>query len=131
MNKITVRIKNSIIYPTNDYDKQQLTAFKDDEYYQVKITKPRNLKHHRKYWALMSALAFHFEGTAEQWHWSCKESFLVKETRINNITGERVEHVPSTAFDKLDQLGFNKYYEQIERHLVNIGYDPEELIENS
>jgi len=44
--------KNNILYPSKEFE-EVFKKYKNDNYYSVKITKKRNLTHHRKFFALL------------------------------------------------------------------------------
>lgn len=120
---VEVYKKNIIL---QKYDQEKL----NDGEYQMILTKKRNIKHHRKYWLLMNALAFHFGNTSELWHIHYKAKFLPLE-EFHLPSGRKILYPSSTSFEKLDQTGFDEYYKNIENYLIEQGYSIDELIETS
>lgn len=127
-------MKNIIIIKQHDrltipnvYDREIIKTLKDGQEYEVKIYTKRNIKHLAKYWLLMQALEFHFsDNTAEAWHLYYKAKFLpLVEFKIR---GEKILYPSSVAFDKMTQTEFDKYYKDVETHIINNGYNIDELI---
>ena len=125
MRKIYIDIKNGEII-ISEIDKKIIKELKDGSYSML-IKKDRNLKHHAKYWLLMDALAFHFGNTAELWHVHYKAKFLPLEEFLLP-SGKKILYPSSIAFDKLDQLVFESYYNNIEMFLNENGYNIDELM---
>ena len=80
------------------------------------ITQPRNLKHHRKYWALVHKLFPHQTAyaTREDLHDALKIGVGLFRMIRDPRTGKDVPRADSIAFDKLDQKGFEEVYARIE-----------------
>ena len=130
MRNLTIRIDSGLnIVPTQG-DKFYLRQLvKEGQEFSCKLIKKRNLKHHKKYWALMNALSYHFGNTNDGWHLHFKAKFLpLVEFLLPN--GDKVLYHSSTNFDKMNQLEFDEYYKKIEDHLIKGGYDLDTLIES-
>lgn len=119
------------IIPIDVHDKILLTQeLKQGKTYKCKLTNSRNIKCQGLYWLLMQALAFHFPtagDNSDAWHMYYKYKFLPL-LEFNSKDG-KILFPSSTAFDKLDQIGFDEYIKKIEDHLKEKGYSINELIE--
>lgn len=133
--KYVVKLKpNGDLVPANNYDRELIVrryAKYKDVPLMVHIVKPRSVKHNAKYWCLMYALSYHFGNTDDDWHQHFKRQFLPVKEFYNPLTGTTELHVASTAFDRLDQAGFDEYYQRVDRWLLDRGYDVDELIETA
>lgn len=120
--------KNGTINPANINDRKWLVSkLKQNKEYKCKITNSRNIKHLGLYWILMKALEFHFGNTDEAWHQYFKTKFLpLTEFKIK---GEKRLYPSSVAFENMSQIEFDDYYGKIENHLIECGYNIEELID--
>jgi hypothetical protein len=79
------------------------------------ITRPRNPRHHAKYWALISAIFPHQKAypTRNQLHEQLKKAVGFTVETVNLMTGEIEYEADSMAWDNLDQKGFEEVYERI------------------
>lgn len=129
-NIIVKKTKNGNLFVVSDYDKATICEKLKDREYECKIIQSRNIKHLGKYWMLLKALEFHFSNTDEGYHLFFKELFLPPIEFILK-SGIIKKYPNSIAFDKMDQLAFNDYYQKIENWLIEKGYNIDELIETS
>ena len=125
-NIIIIKQQDKLTIP-NAYDRELIKTLKNGQEYEVKIYTKRNIKHLAKYWVLMSALEFQFaDNTAEGWHLHYKAKFLpLVEFKFR---GQVILYPSSVAFDKMTQTEFDKYYKDVENHLISCGYNIDELI---
>lgn len=117
--------------PIDDNGINILRKIKVGEVIQCEINKPRNLAHHRKFWALLNTV---WKAAGD---WSSPYGVLVElkvnlglitEARIHS-TGEIV-HVPkSISFAQMDQTEFDSFYERALMKLCEMagGIEPDEL----
>lgn len=112
------------LVPADDAAEAALSKIAFGADVQVEIKQPRNIKHHRKFWALANLVAEnqeHYE-TAEQVVAALKAAtghcdwFPMKD-------GEHMVAIPkSIAFHKMDQIEFNQFYDRciavIARHFL-------------
>lgn len=82
----------------------------------VEVKRPRNVKHHRMYWALLTLVHENMDGdrypTVEDLHAAVKIAAGLR-TRIELPNGE-VGFVPgSIAFHKMDQTAFSTFYDRV------------------
>lgn len=80
----------------------------------VEVKKPRNSKHHRKYWALVSMVWQNQERyeTADQLHTALKLSAGIYDT-ITLPSGNEYRVPGSIAFDKMDQTDFSQFFDNV------------------
>jgi hypothetical protein len=93
----------------------------------ITIRKPRKLKHHNKYWLALEAFVFQVGGSKNSWHRHFCKAFLKPDIRTLK-SGKIVELDPSIAFESLDQIGFEEFYNDVEAWLNSEGYYIDELI---
>lgn len=132
MKKITVKInQNGIIEPSNNYDRKYLIeSIIFGKVYQCKITEGRSLKSLGLYWLIMAGLSYQYGGTEDYWHNYFKNLLLEKKVVNNILTGKIEMHVPSSAFEKMDEIKFKEYLTAITNILNEKGIDYKELIRN-
>jgi hypothetical protein len=138
MHKITCQLKfdreKGILYfkPSNFADNLLIEKkFKEDDFFNVKITKGRTLKKLGEYWLIMSAFTYYrSEGSPELWHRLFKQEYFGYKEVLNPFTGENEKQVESTAFDKMDELQFVEYLTWIKDKLLEFGIDSYDMISN-
>lgn len=98
----------------NDIEAEEfLSTIKTDEILRGTFTKPRNVKHHRKFWAMIGLV------------YQNQDKYEVKEVFITEIKlqcglfeehitlGGKMVFVPkSISFDEMDQFEFEKFYDK-------------------
>lgn len=108
-----------------------LRKLKVGEVVQCEINRPRNLQHHRKFWALLTTF----------WNacgdWSSPYGVLIElKVRLGHVqkvvireTGEIVSVPKSISFAQMDQLEFESFYERALAELCSMGggIEPAEL----
>src|SRR4030043_1845521 len=110
MKSIVMKLLNTGNFSPIDFDTRRLILLelKPEREYELKIELKRNIKHNAKYWVLLKALEFHFGNTDIGWHLYFKSKFLPM-VDFKLPSGKRLLYPNSTAFDKLDQIGFDEY----------------------
>jgi hypothetical protein len=91
-----------------------LRKIKVGEVIQCELNKPRNLAHHRKFWALLNVV---WQAAGE---WSSPYGLLIElKVRLGLVqeviirsTGELVRVPKSISFAQMDQVEFDIFYEQ-------------------
>lgn len=94
-----------------------LAAVPDDAVVKVELKRPRNLGHHRKYWALLNAVYPHQElyPTLDSFAAAMKVATgLAEPVRLPN--GTLIFCTGSIAFGRMDQAAFEQFY----RRAVNV-----------
>jgi hypothetical protein len=114
--------------PCDDAGIDALRKIKVGEVVQCEITRPRNLAHHRKFWALLNVF---WQATGD---WSSPYGVLIElKVRLGHVqdvlikeTGELVRVPKSISFAKMDQVEFDEFYEAAIRELCKMGGGIEE-----
>lgn len=117
----------------DDHGRGILQKLKVGEVIQCEVNKPRNLAHHRKFWALLNKV---WEAAGD---WSSPYGLLIElkvnlglvtEARIRS-TGEIVHVTKSISFAQMDQTEFENFYERALMELCRMagGIEPAELRE--
>jgi hypothetical protein len=102
--------------PVDAMGEAALSKIKSGTVVEVEIKQPRNVKHHRMFWALMSIVWDNLDQekypTVEDVAAAVKISAGLR-TRIELPSGE-VGFIPgSIAFAKMDQAQFSEFYERV------------------
>lgn len=116
MTELSLRKTGQILFPHDEMGKEAIEELKNGVY-KVKITKERNSKHHRKFFALMQ---FSYS------HWDIEEGFKDFESFRENITilaghykqvwdvnGNLVLKAKSISFARMEQPDFDKFYSKV------------------
>ncbi len=102
--------------PVDEGGEEALRTIAQGEIVSVEVKRPRNIKHHRMYWALVTLVWQNMDGdrypTAEDLHAAIKIAAGLR-TRIELPNGE-VGFIPgSIAFHKMDQDAFSRFYDRV------------------
>ena len=123
MSEIYVRKVLGKLAPCNAEDLKIIQGLENDTDYKVKITRPRNVKFHRKYWKLLGLTIENLpEGhiikindqdfrvkNSNHLHWLIKMEMGLY-SNVLTISGEVIQHVHSIAFNKMDEGEFSNFY---------------------
>lgn len=120
--EIFIKKENNLLVPADKSSEERLEDLKSGQWYKAKIYKPRNVKFHRKFFALLNAVieqSDYFTGKSGSMAIEeLKERIKIK-TGHYNITSEvdieGLGKVPilktrSIAFDKMDNITFEAFY---------------------
>lgn len=117
----------------DDQGKDVLRKIKVGELVMCDITKPRNLGHHKKFWALLNCV---WECAGD---WSSPYAILIElKVRLGHVqkvvireTGEVVSVPKSISFAAMDQTAFDDFYEKSLMELCKMagGIEPSALRE--
>lgn len=107
---------------------EALRKIKVGEVVQCEITRPRNLAHHRKFWALLNVF---WQATGD---WSSPYGVLIElKVRLGHVqdvllrdTGELVKVPKSISFAAMDQGEFDVFYDRCIHELCKMGGGIEE-----
>lgn len=104
------------LHPVDEAGQEAMRGLGETEIVSVEIKRPRNLQHHRKFWALMTIVHDNMDGerypTVEDLVAAVKISAGLR-TRIELPNGE-VGFIPgSIAFHKMDQAAFGAFYDRV------------------
>jgi hypothetical protein len=112
--KILVRKQFSTLRPVDEAGEEVLRKLKNGSLVQVEIKQPRNVGHHRKYWALVSLVADNTDRypDAETVHEAIKIAVGLR-TEITMPDGSKGYIPGSIAFNKMDQGEFNVFFDRV------------------
>lgn len=127
---IIMRRKGNHLYSVSPYEYEALEAYPEDKDLWVTIHRKRSMVHNAKYWAMLTkviasgATKYHSIGAL---HRALKyEMGYVKP--IRKLSGDIVYEADSTAFDKMDQTEFNKFFDEAMRLLgEHFAINPDDL----
>jgi len=100
--------------PAYDSDYQKAKKIKVDFAVSCKITKPRNIKFHRKFFALMNLVFNNQEHYINIDH--LRRDLIIASgyyTKSKSITGEEVTEAKSISFSTMSEIEFNELYTNI------------------
>jgi len=100
--------------PAYDSDYQKAKKIKVDSAVSCKITKPRNIKFHRKFFALMNLVFNNQEHYINIDH--LRRDLTIASgyyTKSKSITGEEVTEAKSISFSGMSEIEFNELYTNI------------------
>jgi hypothetical protein len=109
--------------PCDERGIEALRKLKVGEVVQCELTKPRNLAHHRKFWALLNVF---WQAAGD---WSSPYAVLIElKVRLGHVqkvvireTGEVVSVPKSISFAQMDQFEFDSFYEKAVAELCKMG----------
>lgn len=132
MKIVLVKTLSGNIIPAYDQDKEKLKRFKAGEPFMADVTKPRNLKFHRKAFALFNMVFENQELYSSLDH--LREDLTIEAGYYDvstNIHGEVVKRAKSISFAAMDDLQFSEYYDAIIKTIVQyFHFDKEAILEN-
>lgn len=101
--------------PHNQMGRDVMAKYALDDLVMVDVVKPRNLGHHRMYWALCQKVADNIDG-----EYSAELISDVLKLRSGHCTAVRTKSgevfIPkSISFAAMDQLAFNEFFDRIVR----------------
>lgn len=131
--RIFVRRGNGL-YPADMHADELFSTFKDGEEVLVRVWKPRNIKHHRKLFALLRLVCHNSDGK-----WQDEEELLDAIKLGTGLSQPRqrldgtIYRVPrSIAFASMGQAAFDRFYKRAVYLMGQIlGVDPETLLEET
>lgn len=102
------------LVPDCEQDQERLRRLKIGEVVKAKISKPRNLQHHRKLFALLRLIAENSDVYNNE-----RKALTVLKILTGHVefvadprTGELVAQPDSISFEAMDQIKFSEWYEQ-------------------
>jgi hypothetical protein len=114
VSKFLARRELGKLVPVDQAGEDALRKLKFGDVVSVEVKKPRNVKHHRLYWQLVSTVwenQTRYE-TAEQLHCALKISAGIYEPLM--MPSGVIYKIPgSIAFDKMDQTEFKQFYDKV------------------
>lgn len=113
MSEIYAVRKSNCFIPVNDSDLENLKRVKNGEMVKVEIKKPRNIKFHRKFFALLQIVVDNDERYANTnvvLH--IMKLKLGHYESIVNTNGKMIYIPKSISFTKMDDTSFGEFYQQ-------------------
>lgn len=104
--------------PTDDTSEAALKQIAQGEIVTCEIRKPRNIKHHRLWWVLMSLIAENFPEEIKPEHISDSIKMELGYTIKWKVNGKEYEKPDSISFERLDQIEFSAFYEKAEKLIL-------------
>ena len=102
--------------PVDEAGEVALQKIRQGEVISIEIKRPRNVRHHRMFWALMTIVHENMDGdrypTVEDLVAAIKIAAGLR-TRIDLPTGETGFIPGSIAFHKMDQTAFSEFYNRV------------------
>jgi hypothetical protein len=116
MSKIIAVKYGKVLQPTDDVGEQLLAKMRNGAFVVLDVKQPRNIQHHRLYWALVHLIHDNIDHrlfpSPDNVHDALKWAAGIRQTICFPITGEVVEQVGSTSFEKMDQTEFAAFFER-------------------
>lgn len=133
MNIYLVRRLDGTIVPAYDEDKDRLKRFKVGEMFLADVTKPRNLRFHRKAFSLFNMVFQNQEIYTDLEH--LRHDLTVEAgyyVETSNVHGEVVKRAKSISFAAMDDIEFGEYYNAVIDTIVKyFNFGKDEIIENA
>ncbi|MFA5243682.1 MAG: DUF1367 family protein [Pedobacter sp.] len=132
MKIVLVKTLSGSIIPAYDQDKEKLKQFKAGEPFMADVTKPRNLRFHKKAFALFNMVFQNQEVYTNlddlRYDLTIEAGFFVEGS---NFLGEPVKRPKSISFASMDDLEFGEYYEAIIKTIVRcFNFDRQDILDN-
>lgn len=131
--KVTVIKTLGGLKPYDTKAEEVFSKIKLNEPIIIDVTRPRNVKFHRKFFSLIR-LVFenqeHYNNQDELRNDLTIESGYFT-TYVNKFTGEEIKRAKSISFAKMDELEFSKLYNDFLNTVIRVfGWDGEDIEEN-
>jgi len=133
MKIMLVKQLNGSIIPAYDEDKERLKRFKAGEPFMSEVTKPRNIKFHRKAFSLFNMVFQNQENYISLEH--LRKDITIEAGYYDEYssvtTGEIKREAKSISFAAMDDLEFGEYYNKILDVIVKcFHFEREDIIDN-
>jgi len=131
MAEILMRKMLGAFRPVDEAGEDALKAIPNGEIVKVKWSRPRNLKHHRLYWALMSILWQNQSRYATIEELSDVVKCWTGHCTVIQGNGREIRIPKSISFAKMDQTEFSQYWDRVVEFAVTRiipGLDRDDLI---
>lgn len=130
MELFVVKTINGLLKPAFDEDKEKFSQFPKDGYFEIKYTKKRNVRFHRKFFALLK-IAYENQSDYRLMEDLRRDLIITSghyEEVVNAITGEVYKIAKSISFSNMDETEFSLIYEDVKNVIVRwLGIDNESL----
>jgi hypothetical protein len=132
MKILVVKTLNNLLKPAYDSDLEAFAKIPKGEVVQIEYVKKRNIRFHRKFFALMK-LAFDNQNvyqSADEMRYDITITAGFTDEITNKITGEVTLRAKSISFDSMDETEFSDLYAKTKDVICNwIGITSEDLEE--
>ena len=130
MEILVVRTINNLLKPAFDEDLEHFKKLPKDGYFEIKYTKRRNVRFHRKFFALLK-IAFENQSDYRLMEDLRRDLTITSghyEEVVNKITGEVYKIAKSISFSNMDESEFNQIYNDVKEVVIKwLGIDNEQL----
>lgn len=130
MELYVVKTINGLLKPAFDEDKEKFSQFPKDGYFEIKYTKKRNVRFHRKFFALLK-IAYENQSDYRLMEDLRRDIIITSghyEEVVNAITGEVYKIAKSISFNSMDETEFILIYEDVKNVIIRwLGIDNENL----
>lgn len=107
------------LFPTDRQSEKLLAEYPEFDCLKATITQPRNVKHHKKYWALLGVIApYGGYNDEEHFHDDIKRALGMFDMVKNAFTGQMEQRLHSISFSKMDQKAFEVFYAKVEELIL-------------
>ena len=130
MEILVVKTINNLLKPAFDEDLEHFKKLPKDGYFEIKYTKRRNVRFHRKFFALLK-IAFENQSDYRLME-DLRRDLIISSGHydevVNRITGEVYKIAKSISFSNMDDTEFNLIYNDVKEVIVKwLGIDNEDL----
>jgi hypothetical protein len=126
-----VKTLGGVFKPSHDSDYQKFKKLKVDQTYVCKVSQPRNVKFHRKYFALINLVYSNqerYDNSDDLRHDLTIASGYYR--RSVDLQGNEVKKAKSISFAKMTEFEFSELYSATLDAIVKyFGFDKEAMIE--
>jgi hypothetical protein len=130
MEILVVKTINGLLKPAFDEDKENFSKLPKDGYFEIKYNKKRNVKFHRKFFALLK-IAYENQSDYRLMEDLRRDLIITSghyEEVVNFMTGEVYKIAKSISFSNLDETEFNLIYNDVKEVIIKwLGIDNEAL----
>ena len=104
--------------PADDTGKAAIASLRHGELVMVEVRHARNIRHHQKWWALMSLIADNLDGVTAE---TVCDVIKVGIGHVHTVKTKRgLVHIPkSVSFASMDQTAFDAFYQQAIHYIVS------------
>ena len=130
MEVLVIKTINGLLKPAFDEDKEKFSQFPKDGYFEIKYTKKRNVKFHRKFFALLK-IAYENQSDYRLMEDLRRDLIITSghyEEVVNAITGEVYKIAKSISFSNMEETEFSLIYEDVKNVIIRwLGVSDEDL----
>lgn len=130
MELYVVKTINGLLKPAFDEDKEKFSQFPKDGYFEIKYAKKRNVRFHRKFFALLK-IAYENQSDYRLMEDLRRDLIITSghyEEVVNAITGEVYKIAKSISFSNMEETEFSFIYNDVKDVIVRwLGIDNDTL----